>query len=284
MFQQNLTTELGSPQVAVANTQPLRLQIALVLLLVALAVVIVKDREFWFGSDDTVEADTSTSETVQKVAVAAVPAKSAPATRAVVAKNHVVPKTSAKAAASEPSQQVAADSSLVYSKLANPDSPVVATTRAALPPLDVEVIAGDNHRSIHPGNNVSKVEIPSDSNRVSAAATSAVSLTTNAAEHERLSGATFPELHQTVEATYPLLGQHMRVQGSVVLQALVGVDGTIENLRVISGPGILTAAAQQAVRQWRFKPYLQNGQAVETKARITVNFSIRISDNPPDAS
>jgi TonB family protein len=284
MFQQNLTTELGSPQIAVPNTQPLRLQIALVLLLVALAVVIVKDREFWFGSDDVVEADASVSEAVRQAAVATVPAKSAPAVQAGVAKNHVALKTSAKAPISKPSQQVAADSGLVTSSLANPDAPVVAATRAALPPLDVEVIAGDSHRSIHPGSNVSKVENPSDSNRAPAATASAVSLTTNAAEHERLSGATFPELHQTVEATYPLLGQHTRVQGSVVLQALVGADGTIENLRVISGPGILTAAAQQAVRQWRFKPYMQNGQAVETKARITVNFSIRISDNPPDAS
>jgi protein TonB len=146
------------------------------------------------------------------------------------------------------------------------------------------VVTGDNHRSIHPGSNVSKVEIPTDSNRVAAATTSAVSLTTNAAQHERLSGGSFPELHQTVEATYPLLGQHMRVQGSVELQAVVGVDGVIQDLRVLSGPSILTAAAQQAVRQWRFKPYLQNGQPVETKARITVNFSIRISDNPPDAS
>jgi TonB family protein len=284
MLEQNLTTELSSPQVAVANTQPLRLQIALVLLLVALAVVIVKDREFWFGSDDAVEADASTSESIQKGAVAVVPAKSAPAARAVVARNHVAPKTSAKAAASEPPQQVAADPGLAYSNLANPDSSVVASTRAALPPLDVEVVTGDNHRNLHPGSNVSKVEILSDSNRVSAATTSAVSLTTNVAEHERLSGGTFPELRQSVEATYPLLGQHMRVQGSVVLQAVVGVDGIIEDLRVLSGPAILTAAAQQAVRQWRFKPYLQNGQPVETKARITVNFSIRISDNPPDAS
>jgi TonB family protein len=284
MFQQNLTTELGSPQVAVPNTQPVRLQIALVLLLVALAVVIVKDRDFWFGSDDTVEADAAVSQTIQKAAVAAVPAKSAPAARAVVARNHGAPKTAAKATVSEPSQQVAADPGLAYSSLAKPDSSVVATTRAALPPLDVEVVTGDNHRSIHPGSNVSKVEIPTDSNRVAAATTSAVSLTTNAAQHERLSSGSFPELHQTVEATYPLLGQHMRVQGSVELQAVVGVDGVIQNLRVLSGPSILTAAAQQAVRQWRFKPYLQNGQPVETKARITVNFSIRISDNPPDAS
>jgi len=68
------------------------------------------------------------------------------------------------------------------------------------------------------------------------------------------------------------------------LQAVVGTDGVISDLRVLSGPAILTAAAQQAVRQWRFKPYLQNGQAVETKARITVNFSIQISNNPAKTS
>jgi len=284
ILEQNLTTELSSPQVANVNTQPVRLQIALVLLLVALAVVIVRDRDFWFGSDEAVESDAPASETIQKAAVVAPPAKSAPAARAVVAKKYVAPKTSAKPAASEPSHQVATNANLANPGVANPDSLVAATTRAALPPLDVEVVAGETHRNVHPGSNVAKVEIPNDSNRVAAATTSVVSLTTNAAQHERLSSGTFPELRQSVEATYPLLGQHMRVQGSVVLQAVVGIDGTIEDLRVLSGPGILTAAAQQAVRQWRFKPYLQNGQAVETKARITVNFSIRISDNSPDAS
>jgi protein TonB len=106
-----------------------------------------------------------------------------------------------------------------------------------------------------------------------------VNLQTNAVEHERLSSAGVPELRQTVETTYPLLGQHTRVQGSVVLQAVVGADGAIENLRVLSGPAVLATAAEQAVRQWRFKPYMQNGQPVETKARITVNFTIRISDD-----
>jgi hypothetical protein len=48
---------------------------------------------------------------------------------------------------------------------------------------------------------------------------------------------------------------------------------------VLSGPAILASAAQQAVREWRFKPVLQNGSAVETKARITVNFTIKVADN-----
>ena len=79
-------------------------------------------------------------------------------------------------------------------------------------------------------------------------------------------------------ASYPLLAQHMNVQGSVVLQAIIGADGSIQNLHVLSGPGILASAAQQAVREWRFKPILQNGQPVESQAKITVNFTIKIAD------
>jgi TonB family protein len=234
--------------------------------------VIVKDRDFWFGSDDAVESDATNSQIIQNAA-AAVPANTAQLSvaRSTAVKNHVAKKT-ATTAVTAPSRQDVPQS----------DAPAVAATRTALPPLDVEVIAGDNHRTVHPGSNVAKVEIPNDSNRASTV--TSATLTTNAAESERLTTSSFPEIRQTVDATYPLLGQHMRVQGSVVLQALVGTDGNIENLRVLSGPAILTAAAQQAVRQWRFKPYLQNGQPVETKARITVNFSIRVSDNPSKTS
>ena len=71
----------------------------------------------------------------------------------------------------------------------------------------------------------------------------------------------------------------MNVQGSVVLQALIGTDGVVQNLRVLNGPPILVSAAQQAVREWRFKPILQNGQAVESKAMITVNFSIKVAND-----
>ena len=64
-----------------------------------------------------------------------------------------------------------------------------------------------------------------------------------------------------------------------MLQAIISTTGIVEELRVLSGPAILATAAQQAVREWRFKPVVQNGQAVETKARITVNFSIKVADN-----
>jgi len=115
------------------------------------------------------------------------------------------------------------------------DAPAVAITRTVLPPLDVEVVAGDKHSKIHPGSNTTKLEITNDE---SSAATLAVA--SNAAERERITDAP--------QASYPLLAQHMNVQGSVVLQAIIGADGIIQDLHVLSGPAILSSAAQQAVR------------------------------------
>ena len=80
--------------------------------------------------------------------------------------------------------------------------------------------------------------------------------------------------HARLNLTIPLLAKQMKIQGAVVLQVLIGRDGNIQHLHVLSGPAILSAAAREAVKQWRFRPYLQSGQAVETEARITVNFTI----------
>ena len=79
---------------------------------------------------------------------------------------------------------------------------------------------------------------------------------------------------RSVRPNYPLLARQMKVQGSVILQALIGKDGIIQNLRVVSGPHILASAAQDAVRQWHFKPHLEGAEPVETEAKITVNFTI----------
>ena len=90
----------------------------------------------------------------------------------------------------------------------------------------------------------------------------------------RLSPSAAGIVSRSVEPNYPLLAKQMKVEGAVVLNALIGRDGNIQQLQVLSGPTILSAAAREAVRQWRFKPYLQLGQAVETESRITVNFTI----------
>ena len=259
-------TELVGGQ---ANKQNVRLLIALSLLLVALVVVLVKDRDFWFGSEEAAQ-ESAVPATPVKTDSPAVPAKSlsASSSRAAVTKNHVATKAATKPVVAEPVQQTSA----------TPATAAVAGNRVVLPPLDVEVVAGDSHHIVHPGSNATKLEITGNTSRLSS------NLPANAAERERLTAVAAPDLRQTIQTTYPLLGQHSRVQGSVVLQAIIGADGTIENLSVVSGPGILATAAQQAVREWRFKPYLLNGQPVETKTRITVNFTIRVADETATAS
>jgi periplasmic protein TonB len=75
-----------------------------------------------------------------------------------------------------------------------------------------------------------------------------------------------------VQPVYPPLARTARVQGSVVLAALISKEGTIENLRSLSGHPMLVPAAIDAVRQWRYKPYILNGDAIEVETQITVNF------------
>jgi protein TonB len=77
-----------------------------------------------------------------------------------------------------------------------------------------------------------------------------------------------------VNPTYPPLARTARVQGAVVLAAIIGKDGAIQNLHVISGHPLLTQAALDAVKQWRYKPYILNGEPVEVDTQITVNFTL----------
>src|SRR5271166_5139067 len=77
-----------------------------------------------------------------------------------------------------------------------------------------------------------------------------------------------------VQPTYPPLARQARIQGTVVLQALIGKDGAIQNLHVVSGHPMLTASALEAVKQWKYKPYYLNGEPVEVSTTINVNFTL----------
>jgi protein TonB len=77
-----------------------------------------------------------------------------------------------------------------------------------------------------------------------------------------------------VKPPYPPMAKMARVQGQVVLQALISKQGTIQNLRVVSGHPMLVQAALDAVKQWRYRPYLLNGEPVEVETQITLNFSL----------
>jgi protein TonB len=71
---------------------------------------------------------------------------------------------------------------------------------------------------------------------------------------------------------YPALARQARIQGSVVLHAIIGRDGRVAQLEVMSGHPLLVQAALDAVRQWVYKPTLLNGDPVEVDTTITVSF------------
>jgi periplasmic protein TonB len=75
-----------------------------------------------------------------------------------------------------------------------------------------------------------------------------------------------------VQPEYPALARIAHVSGTVRLRAIIGMDGRIRELEVLSGSSFLQAAAIAAVRGWRYRPTLLNGQAVEVETLITVNF------------
>jgi len=75
-----------------------------------------------------------------------------------------------------------------------------------------------------------------------------------------------------VQPDYPSLARQVRVQGQVVLRAIISREGTIEKLQVLSGHPMLVQAAVDAVRQWRYRPYVLNGEPVEVETEVKVNF------------
>jgi protein TonB len=81
-------------------------------------------------------------------------------------------------------------------------------------------------------------------------------------------------LIKRVQPNYPPLARQARIQGQVVLQAQISKDGNIENLQLISGHPMLAPAAIEAVKQWKYKPYLLNGEPVEVETQVQVNFTL----------
>ena len=77
-----------------------------------------------------------------------------------------------------------------------------------------------------------------------------------------------------VQPIYPPLARAARIQGPVHLRAIISRTGTIENLQALEGHPMLVGAAIDAVRQWRYRPYILNDEAVEVETQITVNFSL----------
>jgi TonB family protein len=263
--------EIATPPVSTENDQRQRrrMVIALVMLLVALALVLVKDRDFWFP-----EPETADSEVVDDSAASDAHTDGSVSTSAPTATSVPTIRKKARPAPVTTSRSVIPEAAA---------SPVAPATRAALPPLRVEVVAGDRHQMVRPGSPSVAVELqngaagransePLTTTEVASAGNVPV---TNASEHVQMSADARQSLAHSVRPEYPLLARQMKVQGAVVIDAQIGKDGGVQALQVVGGPAILADAAREAVKQWRFKPYFQNGQPVETQVPITVNFTIQ---------
>ena len=81
-------------------------------------------------------------------------------------------------------------------------------------------------------------------------------------------------LIRKITPVYPPLAKQARVQGTVRFSAIIGKDGAIQNLQLVSGHPLLVPAAQEAVKQWVYKPTLLNGEPVEVITQIDVNFTL----------
>ena len=75
-----------------------------------------------------------------------------------------------------------------------------------------------------------------------------------------------------VEPRYPTLAKQARIQGTVIVKAIISRNGVIEQTQVVSGPGLLGHAALEAIRQWRYRPYILNGEPVEVETQVIVRF------------
>jgi TonB family protein len=88
------------------------------------------------------------------------------------------------------------------------------------------------------------------------------------------SGVASGNLIRKVQPIYPPDARSARIGGSVIIDARIGKDGLIHDLTLVSGPPELTKAAMGAVEQWRYRPYLLNGNPVDVQTTIQVNFNL----------
>jgi TonB family protein len=234
--------------------------VALMLLLVSLAIVLYRDRDFWFPDGE--EITDRPLETPPTFTEAAAPPAPKPA---------VVAHQKSRARPSQPA---------IVAPVVEDSAPPLTVTRTVLPPLEVEVVAGSAHRTLLPGSNSVRVEMQPNENAATPSQPPIqetevpASIATSAAERTPVAADSDSVVIHSVQPEYPMLARQTKVQGAVTLQALIGRDGLIQDLHVVSGPPILANAALEAVRQWHFKPHYQGSQTVETEAKITVNFTI----------
>ncbi len=251
----------NEPQINFDSVQPvspskgrLQLLFALALLLSALVLLVLKNRQFW---SDAIGFEWASNQTT-----------SSPITTIKKGEQRLNHPLARKPGA----RQGASSNSEVQSGV------TVESHETVLSPLRVDVTySSGEHQTLVANNSAIHIDPQQNSQPSSVMPAGAVGVSTGAnggGVRVRFSGQTVEILGRPAEPVYPLMAQQANVQGSVVLQARIREDGTVDTVEVISGPAMLTTAALEAVKQWHFKPHHEAGKAVPAETRITVNFSI----------
>jgi TonB family protein len=253
MFDNDPQIDFDSVQPVFPSKRRLQLLFALTLLLTALALVVLKNRQFWsdvIGFEEV--SDQTTSSPIQTIKKS---------------EQHLNRSLSRKTGAESASSSTEAQTGVT-----------AESKETVLSPLRVDVTySSGQHQTLLASNSAIHIDPQQNSQPSLAMPAGATGVGTGAGGagvRVRFSGQTIEILGRPVEPVYPLTAQQANVQGSVVLQARIREDGTVASLEVISGPTMLTAAALEAVKQWHFKPHYEAGKAVPAETRITVNFSI----------
>lgn len=255
MLAENNEPQINFDSIPGASDSKRRFQLvfALALLVTALVLVVLKNRQFWVDA-------LGLGETSEQI----------------IASDTI--KTSER-----PGKRASRKAVVKQNLSSNPEAPaeVLPTSQVTDPvPFQVDVTySSGQHRTLVARNSSFHVDLPNSQQSsmplgTVSNATGPETGAAGAADKVRFASQSVELVGRPVEPIYPPLAQRENVQGSVVLQARIGDDGTVQGLQVISGPSILTSAALEAVKQWHFKPRVEAGKAVPAETRITVNFTI----------
>ena len=231
--------------------------VAAVLLVAILAAVLWRGHRTQASNPPAKPPDTKAAELAAST-TPALPTITAPATTSPAAdKKDNKPKDDSAAAPKPPAEKQAAllDNAGLRTPQAIPKNAVVA--RAEEPAASGAGVAGTLPGGSNVPNGVMNLvkNVPVAQPKVRAS-----------------SGVAEGELVHRVEPLYPAAARSAGVQGTVTLQALVAKDGRVRSVKVLKGPPLLSQAASEAVKQWRYKPFMLNGEPAEADIQVNINF------------
>jgi periplasmic protein TonB len=160
----------------------------------------------------------------------------------------------------------------------------IADNRLLAPPMIPIVTTPIDDRNVEAAPDVSGIHVPGGTGRSTNGVWQSVGDATSVApppapkpastQPLRVSHWAEGNLIYRLQPMYPILARQARIQGTVELRAVISKSGTIENLTIIRGHAMLVTAAVEAVKQWRYRPYLLNNEPIEVETDITVNFTL----------